>query len=225
MEITEEMECAICKDPMGIKSFSKGEEEEVENVHRLSCHHAFHSSCLLTSFRINQTLACPLCRNTGATQGRSERTHTLQHGNMAITITENEDEEEIDDYLDMNQFLRRIQKSPVRNARKESKMVLKQYNTLRDKLRHEKKKCIKRALVEFREKFRKEFRDTQAELRSKIKLEWEEEKKACINILGESIYLHKPWYELHRLLGTGIQFKDEMSGRKNDPWNSSFWYA
>jgi hypothetical protein len=230
MEITgepfgEEMECAICKDSMGTKSFSATDELEVENVHRLSCHHAFHSSCLISSFRINQTLACPLCRNTGSPNtGGRERRHTVQHGNMEITITHTEGEEEIDEYQDMTQFLRKIQKSPVRNARKTSKVALKKYNLLRDKLRHEKKKCIQAALVNFRDVFRKEFRDTQNALRASLKQEWEEEKKVCLEKLGDA-YRSKPWFDLHKLLSTGIQFKDEMSGRKNDPWNASFWYA
>jgi predicted nucleic acid-binding protein len=149
---------------------------------------------------------------------------------MEITITQHVEEEgdadsEIDEYQDMTRFLQRVQKSPVRKARKDAKMALKQYNTLRDKLRHEKKKCIKKALVQFRETFRKEFRGAQLALRSSIKKEWEEEKKVCIDLLGESNYKQKPWFELHKLLSTGIQFKDDTMGRKNDPWNSSFWYA
>jgi hypothetical protein len=144
---------------------------------------------------------------------------------MEITITQAEEEEEFDDYEDMNRFLRRIQKSPVRKARKNTKAAVKQYNIVRDRLRHEKKKCIKKAMIELRENFRREYREAQTALRSTIKKEWEEEKKVCIDLLGESVYLSKPWFELHKLLGTGIQFKDEMSGRKNDPWNASFWYA
>ena len=223
MEITEDNECAICKDNMGTPSFSTEQTAEDEGVHRLSCHHAFHSSCLLSSFRINQTLACPLCRNTG---GEARRTRTLQHGNVEITITENESvEEERSDFDDMMNSLRRLQKSPVRNARRKSKEALKVFNTLRDKLRHEKKRCVAHALFEFRKKFRREFRDSQKELCSRVKAVYQEEKKSFIEIHGEAAYQILDWRTLHDLFSTGVQYKDELSGRKNDPWNSSFWYA
>lgn len=57
------MECTICVTPMGVPSFTAVQQEDAvegENC-RLKCGHAFHTSCILTSFRYNPM--CPCCRS------------------------------------------------------------------------------------------------------------------------------------------------------------------
>jgi len=219
---TEEYECAICKTHMGVKSYDCSEEELPGQVHRLSCHHAFHSSCLLMSFRTNSNVACPLCRSQAPVQ-----VHTVQRGGYNITITETGVEETDDDpFADMSNTLRRYRDtSPIRSARSHLKATTRNYNTLRTRLRQLRRECIADALVKFRAQFREEFRKIQREYVSASKEVCTLERSALELDQGPTAYLTSNWREIHELMGTGVHIKDENLGRRAEPWNSSFWYA
>ena len=218
----EEHECAICKIDMGVKSYTTEDEDLPSEVHRLSCHHAFHSSCLLISFRTNSTVACPLCRSQDAP------IHVVQRGGYNITITEAEMQEDDgrDPWQDMNSVLRRIRAtSPVRKARSKLKETTRAYNTLRNELRQLRRECIANALVGFRTQFREEFRKVQRDYVAACGEVCTLERNALVNEQGTFAYSNAGWRDIHELMGTGVHIRDDSSGRRADPWNSSFWYA
>jgi hypothetical protein len=218
----EDRECAICKDDMHTLAFSVLDLDLPSTVHRLSCHHAFHSSCLLTFFRSNSKTACPLCRN-----GSQEQYTIVTRGNnFTFTVAENEEEEE-DPWVAMGVALRPYRSSsPVRSARKQLKVLTANYNTLKSQLRKEKKQCIQKALHKFRAQFRERYRETQARVKEAAQKVFVLEKERFIHDKGNDIYYAQGWNDIHQLLGKGAGFKEEyLESRKNDPWNSSFWYA
>ena len=225
---TEEYECTICKTDMGVKSFdselpSDNSVELPSDVHRLSCSHAFHSSCLLFSFRINSTVACPLCRSQSPSQ-----VHMIQRGGYHITITEADMEEgdEEDPFAEMSATLRRYRAtSPIRSARSHMKEATRNYNTLRTRLRQSRRETIAHALVEFRTQHREEFRRIQRDYVAACAKVCSMEREALVQELGTLAYSTASWREVHELMGTGAHIKDENSGRRSEPWNSSFWYA
>jgi hypothetical protein len=109
--------------------------------------------------------------------------------------------------------------------RKTQQQHVKAYYQLRDKLRAEKRKHVNRAMADFRRERRAEFRAAQEQLKKSVLAVYEAEKQSFIDTEGHLAYSQSTWKHLHEILASGIQYKDEMSGRKQDPWNSSFWYA
>lgn len=227
----EDRECAICKDDMHTLAFSiptESENKSPDNVHRLSCHHAFHSSCLLTFFRSNSKTACPLCRNgdyTLTTRQVGNYTFTIT-GNNEEDITVNEEEEE-NPWENMEHALRKYRSSsPIRHARRELKDRTKQYNMLKTRLKAEKKRCIQAALLNFRLKCRAEYREVQQAAKDASAKVHALEKASFVEEWGLMSYQEKGWRDIHELIGKGAQLKDDfLKARKHDPWNSSFWYA
>jgi hypothetical protein len=220
----EDKECPICKECMGTESYASGETREEPLVHRLVCKHAFHSNCLLMSFRASGTVSCPMCRGIEGTA----RSSTVQRNGFNITITETETDSESDSdpWVDMTTLLRPHRGLPVlQELRKTQQENAKAYHQLRDRLRAEKRKCINQALVSFRRDRRAEFRAVLERLKASALATYEAEKQSFINAEGSLAYDESMWRHAHELLGKGIQYKDEMSGRKQDPWNSAFWYA
>ena len=221
----EDRECAICKDDMHTLAFSPQDVEVPDTVHRLSCHHAFHSTCLLMFFRSNSKTACPLCRNG------SHESHTIvtrNQGNYTFTVTENvEEEAEEDPWVNMENALRKYRSSsPIRHARRDLKEKTKQYNVLKTKLKSEKKKCIQAALLTFRVKCRAEYREVLSAVKDSASKVHTLEKDRFVDEWGIDAYHTKNWRDIHELLGKGVQLKEDfMESRKHDPWNSSFWYA
>ena len=217
----EDRECAICKDDMHTLAFSTDSKDLPDTVHRLSCNHAFHSSCILVFFRSNSKTACPLCRNGDQT------IRTRQVGNYTLTISGNDEEEEENPWENMENALRKYRSlSPIRYARKELKAKTKEYNILKTRLKSEKKKCIQAALLAFRLKCRAEYRELQLSVKEAASKVHALEKGSFVEEWGLAAYQETDWRDIHELIGRGAQFKDEvLEARKHDPWNSSFWYA
>jgi hypothetical protein len=225
--LREERECAICKDDMHTLAFSVLDLELPDTVHRLSCHHAFHSSCLLTFFRSNSKTACPLCRN--GSQDHYTIT-TRQGNNLTFTVTDNdveEEEEEYDPWATMALALRPYRSaSPIRRARKELKALTTAYNTLKNELKRKKKQYIQKALHKFRAQYRVRYREAQMGYKEAAQKVFQLEKQGFINDKGEDAYATQGWKDIHTLLGSGAGIQEEFGdSRKSDPWNSSFWYA
>ena len=66
------MDCLICIEPMTTKSYISPSPDDDDTVdehdlkcNRLKCGHAFHSSCIFSSFRAG--LGCPVCRESSNT--------------------------------------------------------------------------------------------------------------------------------------------------------------
>jgi hypothetical protein len=219
----EDRECAICKDDMHTLAFSIDSTEVPDTVHRLSCNHAFHSSCLLMFFRSNSKTACPLCRS-----GSERHIVTRQQGNYTFTVTENEEEEEAQNpWENMENALRKYRStSPIRFARKDLKVKIKEYNVLKTRLKGEKKKCIQAALLAFRGKCRAEYRKVQDSVKEAALNVHALEKECYVEEWGLTAYEERDWKDIHELMGKAAQLKDDvLEARKHDPWNSSFWYA
>jgi hypothetical protein len=223
----EDQECPICKESMGTESYANSASKDVAMVHRLVCKHAFHSDCLLMSFRASGSVACPMCRGI---ESGNLRSSTVQRNGFAITITEtdqdSDDSSNADPWVDMTTLLRPHRGLPHLQAlRRRQQQDAKTYHQLRDRLRADKRKYVNKALADFRRDRRADFRAVQEQLKSSTLAVFEAERQSFIDAEGQLAYSRSTWKHIHQILGSGIQYKDEMSGRKQDPWNSAFWYA
>jgi hypothetical protein len=220
--------CAVCQEQMPCESYNAElEQGPIENAFRLSCKHAFHSTCLILAFRTSASTACPCCRNVEGGQ-------VITRGRYSLHITEVEpdedEEEEIDvmELMDNDAVLRKIrtQNKEVKDMRSDLKKNRKEFNVLRDKLRKTRREHVNKALKEFRDNHRKEFRIVQETLVKKAADVHDKEKEIYIEMTSESTYDYLPWREYHEAERSGIQFKlTSGNTRHTDPWNSSFWYA
>jgi DNA gyrase/topoisomerase IV subunit A len=145
-------------------------------------------------------------------------------------IEDDEEEEEIDvmELMDNDEVLRsvRTHSKEIRDLRSELKKSRKDYNILRDKLRQRRREHVSKALKEFRDQSRQEFRAVQDTLVKKATEVFTAEKDAYITLTSELTYDNLPWKEYHEAEGQGAQFKiNAQTTRHTDPWNSSFWYA
>ena len=225
-----EKQCAICQEQMNCLSFNAGLEQGQEGESfRLSCKHAFHSSCILLAFRTLGSTACPCCRNTGVMGG----SQVVTRGRFSLHITEIDDEEEEESEIDMMEVmdndvtLRQVRCSnpEVKFLRRQLKDCKKEYNIFRDQLRQKRRTCIKKALKEFRDGHRDIYRGLRQRLVNRAHDVYEQEKEAFIALTSSEEYDTKPWKELHVAERTGYQFKVLNETRHTDPWNSAFWYA
>jgi hypothetical protein len=225
-----DQQCAICQEQMNCLSFNSLLEQGQEGESfRLSCKHAFHSSCILLAFRTLGSTACPCCRNTGVMSG----SQVVTRGRFSLHITEIDDEEEEESEIDMMEImdndvtLRQVRCSnpEVKFLRRQLKDCRKEYNIFRDQLRHKRRNCIKKALKEFRDEHRDIYRGVRQRLVNRAHDVYEKEKEAFISLTSSEDYEAKPWKELHLAERTGYQFKVQNETRHTDPWNSSFWYA
>jgi hypothetical protein len=221
--------CAVCQCEMTTEAFSQPASSGPEgDAFRLSCKHAFHSSCILFAFRTSSSTACPCCRNTEGTS-----TTYIRRG-FSLQITElgeeSEESEEVDmlELMDNDPCLRLIRtgNETVKIKRKQFKETHKSYNVYRDMLRNKRKDHVKKALKQFRTQHREEFRAKQTLLIQHATDLYEAEKTAYINLTSAERYEAVPWKEVHEQEKEGIQFKvNRVESRKTDPWNSAFWYA
>jgi hypothetical protein len=221
--------CAVCQCEMTVEAFSQSASTGPEgDAFRLSCKHAFHSSCILFAFRTSSSTACPCCRNTENTS-----TTYIRRG-FSLQITElgedTEESEEVDmlELMDNDSCLRSIRtgNETVKTKRKQFKETRKSYNIYRDTLRNKRRDHVKKALKQFRTQYREEFRTLQASLLQHASDLYEAEKTAYINLTSVEQYDALPWKEAHEQEKEGIQFKvNRVESRKTDPWNSAFWYA
>jgi hypothetical protein len=225
VDVALDVACAICQEPMKSEAYKADLEQGPESdAFRLSCKHAFHSSCLILAFRTSASTVCPCCRST---EGQ-----TITRGRYSLHITEidSEEEEEIDvmELMESDQVLRavRSQNPVIRDLRSNLKKSRKEYNVLRDKLRHGRREHVSKALKQFRDESRDEFRDVQSKLIKNAEEVFKAEKDAYIEMTSLETYEDTPWQECHEAEGQGAQFKiNVLSSRHTDPWNSSFWYA
>jgi len=224
-----DQQCAICQEQMNCLSYNSSLEQGQEGESfRLSCKHAFHSSCILLAFRTLGSTACPCCRNTGVMSG----SQVVTRGRFSLHITEIEDDEEeseVDmmEVMDTDVTLRKVRCSnpEVKFLRRQLRECKKEYNIFRDQLRHKRRNCIKKALKEFRDEQRDIYRAIRQRLVNRAHDVYEKEKEAFIVLTSLEDYENKPWKELHLAERDGYQFKVQNETRHTDPWNSSFWYA
>lgn len=150
---------------------------------------------------------------------------------MHITEVEaDEEEEEIDvlELMESDEVLRKIrtQNKGLKDMRSELRKTRKEFNVLRDKLRKTRREHVNKALKDFRENHRKEFRTVQETLVKKAEEVYDKEKEIYIEMTSESVYEFLPWREYHEAERSGSQFKLTVGNtRHTDPWNSAFWYA
>ena len=225
-----DQQCAICQEKMSCPSFCSTLEQGQENdSFRLSCKHAFHSACVLLAFRTSCSTACPCCRNSGAPSSQ-----VVTRGRYSLHITEleedSEEETEVDmlEIMDNDPTLRSVRctNQMVKTMRRELKETRKEYNVLRDELRRKRRTYISKALKEFRDQNREEYRKAKQKWHEKAVEVFELEKKSCIEMTSGEDYEAKTWKDLHEAECEEIQLK-VTSGetRHTDPFNSSFWYA
>jgi hypothetical protein len=230
-QVPDDRQCAICQEQMNCLSFSPTLEQGQEgDSFRLSCKHAYHSSCVLLAFRTSASTACPCCRNTGA----STSSQIVTRGRYSLHITEVDEESEEETEIDMFEImdndvnLRRVRCSnqQVKSLRHELKDLRKEYNIFRDQLRNKRRACIKKSLKEFRDENRDSYRKLRQRLLDKAIEVYEKEKSSFIELTSEMEYDSMPWKELHELEKGEKYFKIQSGEtRHTDPYNSSFWYA
>lgn len=236
------MDCGICLEEMKTSSFivpdpDIGKEDEVDKQDatciRLKCGHAFHASCICTSFRAG--MACPVCRDSVTNnQVPNIQGFQLENGAFNFTINgavvngtveldpEEEDNPELD-RMDEERTKIRVRNYAVKKARSEFKKNLRNYRQMCESLRSERKKIISNALVEMKNAKREIFMKTSESVRKSLRKVEDIERKSLMRISENPEEVRSYFravrefdYDAHELM----RCKDPDSA---DPLQKKFW--
>jgi hypothetical protein len=193
-------ECAICKDPMGLKTFDDSAEEGLENTcYRLSCKHAFHATCIIGSLRASGS-TCPICRD-----GEAPPPQTFGWVvDDASSETTNPENERLLDLQNVN--------PQVRAAASNLNRSVKAFNIFRDRLRSHRRKALALAMRDFRAKYDRPFRMEKERVRQ------------TLNTYRSAVHASDSSIELVDIAGLLQQDNTHASVRRQDPMRTSFWY-
>lgn len=208
------MDCAICKTIMPCLSYDEKSEEGItQDCYRLSCKHAFHAMCLVQSLRISGK-SCPTCRNCNETNNSSSSIPIIH-----ISIDDDLEADNIDDENEivLNRYLNYLHSTNplIRAAKQNLNQSMKSYNMFRDKLRHEKKLHLKKAMLDFR---LKRFKDFNVK-KQQVQLSLNQYHQSLKNEVGNDVFQLMNLEELLKQ-PTGAFH----SVRHQDPMRTSFWH-
>jgi DNA-binding protein Fis len=200
---------------MDVLPFDESKEEGLENnCYRLSCKHAFHTSCIIQSLRITGK-ACPVCRSGSQEQPILSifATSTFENdsdGEETIELTEAE--------VVTQRLLQHLHSSHVqiRSRKQNLNAAVKSFNIFRDTLRKERKAYLKKAMKEFRQK---RFKDLMVK-KSQVASALEQYHTAIKNEVGNDVF---ELMDVEELLKQPVQ--PFQSVRHQDPLRASFWHG
>jgi hypothetical protein len=136
---TDENECIDCVDTNDTTCL------------RLKCGHAFHTNCIISSFRRNEK--CPMCRKELVNKLSEDY---ILFTNETLEETPNNDFEWI--LLDTLVKQDRCRNSDLKSLRNHLNLSIKDFHIYHTSLKQKRRETIKKALKEFRIKHNKEFR-------------------------------------------------------------------
>ena len=184
----------ICKDPMSVKPYDDKEEGLENDCFRLSCKHAFHATCIISSLRANSS--CPVCRDGEAPPPSSLFT-------FEIPLSDDED----------NTLVELQSRTPqIQTAASNLNRSVKAYNIMRDKLRSERRKSLAIAMRDFRAKNRRRFEVEKERVRQSL-----DTYKRQVDSVAPEIEV----VDLDELLK---QQNTHAPNRHQDPMLTSFWF-
>jgi hypothetical protein len=187
---------------MKVETFLETAEEGLTgDCFRLSCKHAFHAACIISSLRASGS-TCPICRDG------EEAPTTFQ-----FQFVEEVEEEEPN--RENNEILTAQQSRDVRVQASASNLnrSVKSFNIFRDELRASRRKTLAVAMREFRNKHQRGYKKQRERVRQALA-----SYSATVNAaLPEPIEL----VDLNDILS---QDNSHASVRKQDPTKLGFWY-
>lgn len=211
----EDTECSICRCDMNALVFDSAGVEGVcaKECFRLSCKHAFHIQCLVTSLRSSGT-GCPICRD--GSSAAAPRNPARIYFEMEMEAPEEFPEEE--EFL--NRVLHALNSSNPRvmATKRTLNSSLKAYNLLRDKLRQERKKVVSVAMREFRARRHPDFVAMRQRVEQALKAYHDQIRAEVGGVDVE---------DLHFVGVEDMLRQSEHPGssvRRQDPMRLSFWH-
>ena len=182
---------------------------------RLSCKHAFHSQCLVTSLRSAGT-GCPVCRDGNGAAG--PRNPARIYFEMEMEAGGDEETTEEDEFLDRVLHALNSTNPRVIATKRTLNQSVKAYNLLRDSLRHERKKALTVAMRDFRARRHRDF------------LQMRQRVEQSLKAYHDQIRLEVGGLELEDLQFAGVEDMLRQiehpgsSVRRQDPMRLSFWH-
>lgn len=156
--------CNVCFDEIKTNEYIENiinETDENESIDcvdtkdttclRLKCGHAFHTNCIISSFRRHEK--CPMCRKE-LVNNKSE--DYILFTNETLEETPNNDCEWI--LLDLLIKQDRCRNGDLKILRNHLNISVKDFHIYHTSLKHKRRESIKKALKEFRMQHHKEFR-------------------------------------------------------------------
>lgn len=195
-------ECAICKEAMSVETFQETADEGLsDDCFRLSCKHAFHAACIISSLRASGA-TCPICRDGAEAPAP---VHLFEFEVTRSVVSEDPDIEILNTLQSRDQ---RVQASASNLNRS-----VKSFNIFRDQLRSARRKTLAVAMRDFRNRHQRAFKIEKERVRQALA-----SYSSTVNAaLPEPIEL----VDLNGLVG---QDNSHASVRKQDPTKLGFWY-
>jgi hypothetical protein len=182
--------CNVCFDPIKtneyVEKIIENDETDIQDsvdvddssCLRLVCGHAFHTNCIISSFRRNEK--CPICRKDLVTKTTEE----------FILFTDETEEPANDDLqwvlLDTLVKQDRCRNSELKNLRKELNFTIKDFHIYHTSLKNKRRQNIKKCLKEFRLEHHKLFRQKFKKVQTNLNIVKQKEK-ATIDELAPSM--------------------------------------
>ena len=204
------MDCPICTEPLSdgdltFESYQACEEDHEESsvVFRLSCGHAYHTTCIIRAIRTSGN-HCPVCRGTaGPTAqqpewGGAEATMTFQNGNLQFQINvlpeslAEANEPENQNYMQHMENLSvlgqtRSRDPQVQRVRRQLNVVRDEYLSMEHFLIQERARILREALKGFRLTYKPAYDRVVRSLKRVIKKVRDTEKDAIVKSHGQEV--------------------------------------
>ena len=167
-------QCTICLDEIKCSAFTETATDDVVDANdstclRLKCGHAFHTSCIVSNFRVGG--GCPTCREPLREESHNPLELLAELANDFLETSGTLD--------DARAHLRRV--SPqIQEARRKMNIVRKEYRKLSQELIKDRARIVKDALKVFRKDNRSKFVKTFDSLKRSLEGVKEVERSALL---------------------------------------------
>lgn len=174
--------CNICFDEIKTNEFTvESQYDCVDNEDstcmRLQCGHAYHTNCIINSFRRNEK--CPMCRKDLINKNTSEHIHVFD-----LDDDSEPGEEDLGwILLDTLTKQERCKNSTLKDKRKELNEKIKDFHAYHLKLKQKRRQKIKEVLKEFRDEHHKIFRFKVKTVQRQLNIVKKIEKNAVEKII------------------------------------------
>jgi len=164
--------CPICKCDLGHLDFEAVDQdtEVSEDVFRLKCGHAFHTTCLCHALRVENR--CPTCRN--GVDSEVQELQIVLGPDGLLTISHNDDIQlpdfNVDEARQVSSAINSIRSDfQLQKLRRRANIHEKRYRALEQELMFQRSAMLKEALSKFRYEYRAIFEKEKRGLRAIIK--------------------------------------------------------
>lgn len=219
-------------------AFRERAAEGVEGAcYRLSCGHAFHTSCLVPSLRFGNS-SCAVCRNTGNAAARTTLNVELRSATGGIVtvpahlIFDADDDSDTDggsavfsmhDAYMANPHVHAVRCTDPRviAANRRLRGAVRDYNVWRDRIRAERRTRMVEAMRGFRNAHYRTFRNHLIAIEAAIDQVRHEESSALVLRMPNAAA--QPWWGAAWRMPARHMVREAEAPRRHDPCNRGFW--